>query len=108
MISLNSTSRFQAWSTLLLIHSMLPNGSKTNGLKDQLKLVARLLAGRCKTKVFLVKIGGFDTHADQVEKYDPTMGSHAALMYHVSSSMKAFQEIRARRSGRSCVDYYDV
>ncbi len=74
-----------------------PNGSKTNRLKDQLKLVARLLAGGCKTKVFLVKIGGFDTHADQVEKYDPTMGSHAALMYHVSTSMKAFQEdLRAR------------
>ena len=74
-----------------------PNGSKTNRLKDQLKLIARLLAGGCKTKVFLVKIGGFDTHADQVEKYDPTMGSHAALMYHVSTSMKAFQEdLRAR------------
>lgn len=74
-----------------------PNGSKTNRLKDQLKLIARLLAGGCKTKVFLVKIGGFDTHADQVEKYDTTMGSHAALMYHVSTSMKAFQEdLRAR------------
>ena len=74
-----------------------PDGSKRNGLKDQLRLVARLLAGGCQTKVFLVKIGGFDTHADQVEKYDPTMGSHAALMYHVSTSMKAFQEdLRAR------------
>jgi hypothetical protein len=74
-----------------------PNGSKTNRLREQLMLVARLLAGGCKTKVFLVKIGGFDTHADQVEKYDPTMGSHAALMYHVSTSMKAFQEdLRAR------------
>lgn len=74
-----------------------PNGSKRNGLKDQLRLVARLLEGGCKTKVFLVRIGGFDTHADQVEKYDPTMGSHAALMYHVSASMKAFQDdLRAR------------
>jgi uncharacterized protein (DUF1501 family) len=74
-----------------------PTGSLTNGLRNQLKLVARLLAGGCKTKVFLVKIGGFDTHADQVEKYDPTMGGHAALMYHVSSSMKAFQDdLRAR------------
>jgi uncharacterized protein (DUF1501 family) len=74
-----------------------PSGSITNGLRNQLKLVARLLAGGCKTKVFLVKIGGFDTHADQVEKYDPTMGGHAALMYHVSSSMKAFQDdLRAR------------
>jgi uncharacterized protein (DUF1501 family) len=69
-----------------------PSGSITNGLRNQLKLVARLLAGGCKTKVFLVKIGGFDTHADQVEKYDPTMGGHAALMYHVASSMKAFQD----------------
>jgi uncharacterized protein (DUF1501 family) len=74
-----------------------PNGSKKNPLRQQLQLVARLLAGGCQTKVFLVKIGGFDTHADQVEKYDPTMGGHAALMYHVSTSMKAFQDdLRAR------------
>lgn len=69
-----------------------PEGSLTNPLFWQLKIVARLLAGGCKTKVFLVKIGGFDTHADQVEKYDPTMGSHAALMYHISTAMAAFQE----------------
>jgi uncharacterized protein (DUF1501 family) len=93
---LNSTSE----STVVYPSSYpfnAPNGSKTNRLKDQLRLIARLLAGGCETKVFLVKIGGFDTHADQVEKYDPTMGSHAALMYHVSTSMKAFQEdLRAR------------
>jgi uncharacterized protein (DUF1501 family) len=74
-----------------------PKGSLTNGLNLQLKIIARLLAGGCKTKVFLVKIGGFDTHADQVEKYDPTMGGHAALMYHISAGMKAFQEdLRSR------------
>jgi uncharacterized protein (DUF1501 family) len=74
-----------------------PKGSMHNGLSPQLKMIARLLAGGCKTKVFLVKIGGFDTHADQVEKYDPTMGSHAALMYHISTAMTAFQDdLRAR------------
>ncbi len=74
-----------------------PSGSKINRLAPQLKLIARLLDGGCKTKVFLVKIGGFDTHASQVESYDPTMGVHAALMYHVSSAMKAFQEdLRAK------------
>jgi len=57
-----------------------PQGSLVNHLTPQLKMVARLLAGGCKTKVFLVKIGGFDTHAEQVESYDPTMGVHAALM----------------------------
>ena len=74
-----------------------PSGSLRNPLTPQLKLIARLLGGGCKTKVFMVKIGGFDTHADQVQKYDPTMGGHAALMYHVSTAMNAFQEdLRAR------------
>lgn len=74
-----------------------PTGSMRNNLTPQLKLIARLLDGGgagmgVKTKVFLVKIGGFDTHAEQVESYDPTMGSHAALMYHIASAMKAFQD----------------
>lgn len=74
-----------------------PAGSKYNNLTRQLKLIARLLDGGgpglgVKTKVFMVQIGGFDTHADQVEGYDPTMGAHAALMYHISSAMKAFQD----------------
>lgn len=61
-----------------------------NPLSQQLQLVARLLEGGIKTKVFLVKIGGFDTHASQTESYDPTMGNHAALLYHISAAMKAF------------------
>jgi len=74
-----------------------PAGSLGNPLSGQLKLVARMLAGGCQTKVFLVKVGGFDTHADQVEKYDPTMGGHAALMYHISTAMAAFQsDLRSR------------
>ncbi len=75
-----------------------PSGSKRNGLSGQLKLVAQLLAGGCQTKVFMVKIGGFDTHAEQTTSYDPTMGSHAALMYHISSAMKAFQDDLKSRS----------
>lgn len=74
-----------------------PKGSLKNPLSEQLRLVAQLLAGGCQTKVFLVKVGGFDTHADQVEKYDTTMGGHAALMYHISTAMSAFQEdLRSR------------
>jgi len=74
-----------------------PQGSLRNPLSSQLQLIARLLDGGgagmgVKTKVFLVKIGGFDTHAGQVESYDPTMGAHAALMYHITSAMKAFQD----------------
>ncbi|MEM8938496.1 MAG: DUF1501 domain-containing protein [Bacteroidota bacterium] len=74
-----------------------PDRSKNNRLSSQLRLIARLLGGGVKTKVFLVKIGGFDTHANQVEDYDPTMGTHSALLYHISSAMRAFQaDLRSR------------
>lgn len=74
-----------------------PRTSLKNSLTPQLQIIARLLSGGCKTKVFLVKAGGFDTHASQVENYDPTMGVHAALLYHISTAMSAFQEDLRRR-----------
>ena len=79
-----------------------PKNIATNKLTPQLQLIARLLDGGgigqgVKTKVFMVRLGGFDTHAEQAEGYDPTMGNHAALLYHISSAMKAFQDdLRAR------------
>lgn len=77
-----------------------PGGSLTNRLTPQLKLIAKLLDGGGEgvgTKVFLIKIGGFDTHAEQVESYEPTMGLHSALLYHLSSAMSAFQkDLRSR------------
>lgn len=63
-----------------------------NPLSGQLKLIARLLKGGLKTRIFLCRIGGFDTHGDQVEKFDSTLGGHAALLYHLSSAIKAFQD----------------
>ncbi|MDX2305993.1 MAG: DUF1501 domain-containing protein [Microscillaceae bacterium] len=74
-----------------------PPGISRNSLSGQLKIISRLISGGSKTKVYLVRLGGFDTHAEQVESYDPTMGVHAALMYHISSAMKAFQDdLKAR------------
>lgn len=74
-----------------------PASVKKNPLSGQLQLIARLLDGGgagsgVNTKVFLLRIGGFDTHANQVENFDPTMGVHASQMYHISSAMKAFQD----------------
>ncbi|RLD61309.1 MAG: hypothetical protein DRI95_14380 [Bacteroidetes bacterium] len=63
-----------------------------NPLSEQLKIIARLLSGKSKTRIFLCRIGGFDTHADQVEGFDNTYGRHAALLYHLSESVKAFHD----------------
>lgn len=74
-----------------------PGGISRNSLSGQLQIISRLISGGSKTKVYLIRLGGFDTHAEQVESYDPTMGSHAALLYHMSSAMKAFQDdLKAR------------
>ena len=63
-----------------------------NPLAPQLKTIARLLAGGIKTRIFLCRIGGFDTHGDQVVKDNPWLGLHAALMYHLSEGVKAFYD----------------
>lgn len=74
-----------------------PARFRSNPLSAQLQIIANLIHGGCKTKVYLIRLGGFDTHASQVENYDATMGVHASLLYHISSAMKAFQDdLKAR------------
>ncbi len=63
-----------------------------NSLADQLKIVARLIKGGLKTKVYMVSFGGFDTHSVQVNATDTSVGSHATLLGRVSDAMKAFQD----------------
>lgn len=63
---------------------------RANNLASQLKLIARLLAGGVKTKIFLCRIGGFDTHGEQVEEYDSSLGMHAALLYNMSTAIQDF------------------
>ncbi len=87
-----STIYNRASETSVTYPEKYPYGSgRGNPLSRQLQLVARLLGGGAQTKVFLVKIGGFDTHADQTETHDPTLGGHSALLYHITSAMRAFQ-----------------
>ena len=68
-----------------------------NNLASQLKLIARLLAGGVKTKIFLCRIGGFDTHGEQVDENDPSLGLHAELLYKMSTAMQDFyKDLEAR------------
>ncbi len=69
-----------------------PPEYKNNPLSPQFKTIARLLSGGIKTRIFLCRMGGFDTHADQVERDLPHLGQHAALLHHLSESVKAFYD----------------
>lgn len=63
-----------------------------NPLADQLKIVARLVKGGLKTKIYQVNYGSFDTHSLQTTTTDPTVGAHATLLKNVSDAIKAFQD----------------
>ncbi|MDX1909637.1 MAG: DUF1501 domain-containing protein [Bacteroidia bacterium] len=63
-----------------------------NRLADQLKIVARLIAGGLKTRVYVVNLGGFDTHTGQVDTSDHTTGTHANLLQTLSDAIAAFQD----------------
>ena len=63
----------------------------SNSLADQLKIVARLIKGGLKTRVYLVTLGGFDTHAEQIQSNDTTKGLHATLLQTLSDGITAFQ-----------------
>jgi uncharacterized protein (DUF1501 family) len=61
-----------------------------NSLADQLKIVARLIKGGLKTRIYMVSYGGFDNHSLQVNTTDTTTGTHATLLANVSNALKAF------------------
>jgi uncharacterized protein (DUF1501 family) len=62
-----------------------------NTLATQLKAIAKLVKGGIKTRVFMVNIGGFDTHSYQVDPNDHSIGSHANLMKQMNDAIFAFQ-----------------
>ena len=62
-------------------------------LADQLKTVARMISGGSKTKIYLLRIDGFDNHANQVDSQDNSqLGKHADLLNELALSIKAFQD----------------
>jgi uncharacterized protein (DUF1501 family) len=59
-------------------------------LAAQLKIVARLIAGGLKTRLYVVNIGGFDTHDEQVDPADHRLGIHADLLKELGDAVLAF------------------
>jgi len=63
-----------------------------NSLAAQLKIVARLVKGGLKTRVYMVEHKGFDTHSLQTDSSDTTTGTHAGLLAGLSAAIKSFQD----------------
>jgi len=72
------------------IHEAYNEGSNNASYMDselgqQLAIVARLIKGNLGSKVYMVTLGGFDTHANQPEE-------HQQILTDLSNSVKLFYE----------------
>lgn len=58
----------------------------------QLKNVAYLISGGLQTNVYVVNLGGFDTHANQVVAGDSTTGIYNGLLETLGDALEAFHQ----------------
>jgi uncharacterized protein (DUF1501 family) len=72
-----------------------PAGFAQTDLSNQLKVVARLIAGRSllsnKRQIFFVQVGGYDTHTSQIPSAAVNQG-HYSLVNNLSRSIRAFRD----------------
>ena len=86
------------WSDPLLKYTSVGGQSKTNGLAMQLQMVARLIdANRrgalgIQKQVFMVSLGGFDTHASQNQE-------HADRMLQLNHALAYFDSVLGTMPG---------
>ena len=59
-------------------------------ISNQLKTVARLISGGLESKVYMVKLAGFDTHFSQNQAENDILGDHNDLLTKLSSAITAF------------------
>lgn len=60
-------------------------------ISNQLKTVAKLIKGGLKSKIYMVRLNGFDTHANQVQKGNGEVkGKHNTLLSHLSQAVSVF------------------
>ncbi|MBL9142466.1 MAG: DUF1501 domain-containing protein [Verrucomicrobiaceae bacterium] len=72
-----------------------PGGFGQTDLSSQLKVVARMIAGRSqlnnKRQIFFVQVGGWDTHTSQIPNGNANAG-HYGLVNNLSRSIRAFRD----------------
>ena len=67
-----------------------PNTTLGNQLKTIAYLISVSSSLNLRRQVFFARVGGWDTHADQVDDVNRALGAHANLLQQVSQAMNAF------------------
>lgn len=79
------------------ISNAFNNGSNSTSyddsdLSNQLKTVARLISGGLESKVYLVKLNGFDTHFSQIQSANEIQGDHNELLTELNNAISSFMQ----------------
>ncbi|MCX7930025.1 MAG: DUF1501 domain-containing protein [Chlorobi bacterium] len=64
----------------------------SRGLPAQLGMIARLISGGLRTKVYLCYLGGFDTHVQQQDADEITNGVHPSLLAQLANGVALFMQ----------------
>lgn len=73
-------------------------------IANQLKTVARLISGDLKTKIYMVRLGGFDTHNAQVQGTGDALGKHYDLLTQLSTAIESFMDdLKSQNMGEDVV-----
>jgi uncharacterized protein (DUF1501 family) len=86
----------QITSLLRGVQEPVLSGFPATGLGNQLLQIAKLISLRntlgIRRQIFFCSLGGFDTHNNQVNGADATLGTHAGLLAQVGDAIKAFYD----------------
>jgi len=63
-----------------------------SNLGFQFEKVTKLISGGLNTRIYLVELGGFDTHDAQVDQSDHTKGEHSILMKTLNDAVLTFMQ----------------
>ncbi len=73
-------------------------------ISNQLKTVARLISGDLQSKIYLVRLGGFDTHNAQVQGTGDVLGKHYDLLTQLSQAIESFMnDLKSQNIGEDVV-----
>jgi uncharacterized protein (DUF1501 family) len=79
VISYASSARLEA----VLHDDGTPEDSDSYGLARRLRLIARMIKAGLSTSIYYTQLGGFDTHADQLNQ-------HSSRLFELSRSVQSF------------------
>lgn len=93
-VSSDAITSAETLNSVLASSSAIATTFPTTNVGNQLRMAARLMAASptlgLKRQIFFVQLGGWDTHASQLNNTEPTSGAHANLLAQVSAAVDAF------------------